>query len=309
MKPLDYTKKTMNKRLNIAVIGGNIQGKSIEQADYIAEFNEYFSATDDITALDITKFTFDIDDDRFDITTDSGILLNQFDIILCRGKLRSYTEILYAISRYAHLNRMPIANDFSNYYNQSKLSQAVMMYEAKLPFIRTIMCLDKPTLKSYVQQYVSGPIVAKSNHGSHGNHNYLLKSAGELDVIDGDDQQYIVQPFVPNQSDYRILVMGQTEPIVIERSASAESHLNNTSKGASAHLVTDLPHDVIQRAKNFAHQAGLAIAGVDALYDSARGEYVFLEINSQPQILTGAFTDEKKTQLREFLYQLSAIDN
>jgi glutathione synthase/RimK-type ligase-like ATP-grasp enzyme len=294
----------MTKRRKIAIIGGSIGEIPIEQSEYVAAFNEYFSTENDISALDITKFIFDIDDDQFAIFTNNGESLDQFDAILCRGRLRSHTEILYAISRYAHLNRMPIANDYSNYYNQSKLSQTVMMYEAKLPFIRTIFSVDKTNLKQYVADHVSTAIVAKSNHGAHGDDNYLLKNAGELGVIDQNDKQYIVQPFVPNDSDYRILVMGDTEPTIIKRSASAETHLNNTSKGASVQLAADLPKEIIADAKMFARTAGLAIAGVDAMYDQGAKRYVFLEINSQPQILTGAYTDRKKAQLQLFINEL-----
>lgn len=289
------------ERRKIAVIGGSVGEKPIDQSEYVAAFNEHFSGLYDITALDITKFTFELDDDRFEITTVDGESLARFDVILCRGRLQHYTELLFAIGRFAHLNRIPIANDYSNYHNMSKLSQTVMMFEAKIPFIRTIFSYDKENVKLYVAKHMPGPVVAKNNHGSHGNFNYLLKNSDELGVIDENDKQYIVQPFIPNDSDYRILVMGDTEPTVIERIATAETHLNNTSKGASARLVDNLPDAVMAQAKQLARMVGQTIAGVDAIYDKEKDRYVFLEINAQPQILTGAYTDKKITQLQHLI--------
>lgn len=292
------------ERRKVAVIGGSVGLKPIDQSEYVAAFNEHFSGRNDITALDISKFVFELDGDTFKITTADGDSLDQFDIILCRGRLQHYTEILFAISRYAHLNRIPIVNDYSNYHNMSKFSQTVMMFEVKIPFIRTIFSYDKAILKKYVAAHMPGQIVAKNNHGSHGNFNYLLKGSDELGIIDENDKQYIIQPFVPNESDYRILVMGDTEPTVIERIATAETHLNNTSKGASARLVDDLPDAVMAQAKQLARMVGQSIAGVDAIYDKEKDVYVFLEINAQPQILTGAYTDRKIAQLQNLIDEL-----
>lgn len=294
----------MMERRKIAIIGGTVEGKPIEQADYVLAFNAHFSEHNDITALDITQFVFDLHGDDFMITIPGGGQLNEYDIILCRGRLRQYTELMYAISRYANLNRIPIANDYSNYHNMSKLSQTVMMLEAKIPYIRTIFAHDKQVLKAYVEQYMPGAIVAKSNHGSHGKDNYLLNDASELAVVDSNDEQYIVQPFVPNESDFRILVMGDTKPTVIERIAAANSHLNNTSKGAAARLVDDLPDVVIAQAKQLTRMVGQAIAGVDVIHDNRTGTYVFLEVNDQPQIVTGAHTEQKMAQLQSLIDEL-----
>ena len=58
---------------------------------------------------------------------------------------------------------------------------------------------------------------------------------------------------------------------------------------------------MIADAKKIAGHLGMTIAGVDAIIDTDSGEYFFLEVNSQPQIMSGAFLDVKASMLASLL--------
>jgi D-alanine-D-alanine ligase-like ATP-grasp enzyme len=50
---------------------------------------------------------------------------------------------------------------------------------------------------------------------------------------------------------------------------------------------------VLQDARKITAFYKMTIAGVDALQSKETGEFYFLEVNAQPQLMTGAFTDKK----------------
>jgi glutathione synthase/RimK-type ligase-like ATP-grasp enzyme len=294
----------------VAIIGGSSTGRIQNAQDqYVTAFN---GALHDYNFEPITTdaLVIDIAIDHFSITYGPhAIELNQFDAIIIRGKVKHDTRLLYTLSRYAAINRIPVANDFSGYLDVSKLTQTVGFFEAKVPFIRTIFSLDKQLLIDAYQHRVGFPGIFKANYGAHGENNYLIRDASAATVIFDDQSDYIAQPFVVNDGDFRVLVQGAAEPLQIYRQAQGDSHLNNTSQGAEATLVKVLPEAILHDAQRIGVYFGMHIAGVDVMHDKTNDSYVFLEVNSHPQILTGAFTDEKIAQVGEYLDAIFTKNN
>jgi glutathione synthase/RimK-type ligase-like ATP-grasp enzyme len=135
----------------------------------------------------------------------------------------------------------------------------------------------------------------------------LVRTHEELEKIlaHSPNIKFIAQSYFPNKCDYRILCAGDSE-LVIRRTAVGNSHLNNTSQGGSAELVASefLPVKAIEEAHLIASSLKMSIAGVDLLYNEETQEYSFLEVNSQPQLKSGAFTKEKQQLVSGFLRSL-----
>ena len=110
----------------------------------------------------------------------------------------------------------------------------------------------------------------------------------------------LAQKYHQNDSDYRVLVMGDLKPLVMKRTAASGSHLNNTSQGAKAEL-SNLPKHLLEQSQSLAKELKMTIAGVDILKDKTTGEMLFLEINSQPQLLSGAYVSDKKKLFNDLL--------
>jgi hypothetical protein len=113
----------------------------------------------------------------------------------------------------------------------------------------------------------------------------LLKAAGSL----------------PNEHDFRVLVMGGGSSLQIRRRGADDTHLNNTSKGGQAEMVGQIDSDTLSSCAVLAAKIGADIAGIDLLQDAATNNYYFLEINFQPQIISGAYVKEKSAELEKFL--------
>jgi len=166
------------------------------------------------------------------------------------------------------------------------------------------------TLKEHfdtITQDIGLPFVLKGIHASKGEYNYLINSKSEFDAVlkDTSDREYLVaQKFIPNDSDYRVLIFGQTIELVIERTKShSDTHLNNTSKGGSAvlHKVSHLPKEVRYDSLRAAALLGRDVAGVDMMLGSEDGLWYCLEVNDGPQIASGAFKEEKVKAFTKFI--------
>lgn len=290
----------------VLIIGG-LKADKKKQGEYARSLNRSTS-NHKFTEIKFDQIFIEIKPSKFTITelkTNKDI--GDYDIVIFRGKVRQNGELAYVISRYLKIKKKKFWNDYSLYRPPSKLAQAVLFYELEVPFLPCLYSLDRKVLKRKAISELGFPLILKDNYGSHGYNNYFIKSKNELGKILTEKMtvNFIVQKYCPNNGDYRVLVMGDKVPLQIHRKSMAGSHLNNTSQGGSAKLTDHLPAKVLSQSRKLAKSLGMTVAGVDILKDSSDGRIYFLEINSQPQLVTGSFIKEKKQQLLKLLDTLT----
>lgn len=233
--------------------------------------------------------------------TMNDIDLTSVDCVFMRGpKLRARSDLAYYLSRYCAWNNIPFMNDYSGHYPGTKVAQSIVFLEEKAPFLATLHIARTELLVQRAQERFGFPYILKSNIGSHGEANYLVRDAEQARRIlaQKPNVDFLAQEFCPNDRDYRLLLMGDTK-LTFERRGKDGSHLNNTSQGGDAALADDvLPPEIVADSHRIARRLGLTIAGVDVMPNSSTGSYYFLEVNSQPQLYTGAFLAQKKEGLR-----------
>lgn len=143
------------------------------------------------------------------------------------------------------------------------------------------------------------PFIVKAVDGSMGANNHLVNDTQQLQAILSQDKQslFVVQQFIPNNCDYRVIIIGGEAKLVIRRSRSSDdTHLNNTSQGAHGQLVplVSMPPEVLAMALTAAAAVRRpSFAGVDIIQDSTTGKYYVLEVNKTPQMETGTNTEQK----------------
>ncbi len=238
----------------------------------------------------------------------NGHDLASYSAVLIRGHIHEHVDVVKTVSVYLKQHNIPVINDYSTFRTASKLMQAVHFHIHGLPVASTVFVT--PAVVANLAELPFGfPCIMKATNGSHGNYNYKLDGPDDVARVlaeDGGKHGFVLQRFMPNDCDYRILVAG-TSLLVIKRSAVGDSHLNNTSKGGGAELVSPdtLPAEIISQAQHIVTKINMTIAGVDVLYDTSTDTYSFLEVNSQPQLMTGAFVDEKAKLIGEFFTGLT----
>lgn len=235
--------------------------------------------------------------------------LADYDLVWFRGKLAAVASEVATIANYLKIQGVQSTNTFySQRRGVGKVNQMYILAANKLPIPKTLSAANE-YLPQYINKFLVYPVIVKDTHGSHGHQNYLVHNEQQLSEIlrANPDIRFMVQEFIKSEGDYRILFAGDSK-LIIHRLAAGDSHLNNTSQGAKASLIagSDFPEQVVQEARRLADICEYEIAGVDVIIDSQTGHHYFLEINSQPQVATGAFVAEKQRLVGEYFSSLLA---
>lgn len=238
--------------------------------------------------------------------------LADYDVIFMTSwfKSRIYEDTALAASLYAASHGVKVVNgEVLSTRSRSKLSQYVHAVLNDISITPFMFCIDEAEFCRRIKQWRGGyPVIAKGVFASRGKDNYKLDSQEQLaSTLSSSDESdgpwYIVQSFVPNEGDYRVIVMGDTVELVIHRRAEGGSHLNNASQGGDAILVpvADLPAGMADECVHLARAIKREVTGVDMICDSRTGKYYLLEINNMPQLATGVFVGEKMKVLDAYL--------
>lgn len=222
-------------------------------------------------------------------------------------KTKKTEDLALSVATYLQFYEKKVLNtEVFNNRSRSKLSQLVY---ASLNGVKTTKFLAINDF-SQINDFFHGtnlnfPLIVKSASASRGNDNHLVNDLTELKgaIKNQSNKIMLIQDFVPNDGDYRVIVMGGKVKLVIHRKSNNDSHLNNTSKGGSASLVTisDLPKEVIDQSITISKLLKREITGVDMIQHNETGEFYMLEVNNMPQLSTGSFVEEKAQVLSDFL--------
>lgn len=295
---------------NILIIGSAQSSKDPEI--YYAKYYELFAGAAKQSGIDIEIKTTLIENliisvgvREFKIfDAKNQIDLRRYDFIFLRGSgFRQMFDVLLSISIYSQKHGIRLVNDYSHTYDFSKLAQAVHLTAEAIAVPQTVYVTPAIHMNNYSLPF-GFPCILKDVQGAHGKNNYLVESFGQIDAIVRSKPaiRFILQEFIPNNGDLRILVLGNSQ-LIIKRNAVEGSHLNNTSQGGEAALIDELQLEtaVLHMARLAAKKLNMQCAGVDIIIDSETKRNYVLEVNSQPQLHTGAFLDEKKRLVSEYL--------
>ena len=149
------------------------------------------------------------------------------------------------------------------------------------------------------------PLILKGIAASRGKFNFLIKSSKELlkHLKEQSEVKFVVQSYIKNDHDYRILVLGKNPGYIYKRTRKNKNdHRNHAYLGAVEEEVVikhqQIVKDIVKSAKVLKRE----IAGVDFIYDETTGKYFILEVNSNP-----GFTFET-TSIKEFPAFVQYID-
>ena len=300
--------------MKLLILGNTNGGPTERNRQYYQEYVDFFVASaktvDDSTVVRATlvdDLVISVGDGAFSIIdTLHGVDIAEYDVIFIRGdQLRKYMGTIVSVNEYAVMHGIEVINDYANARDSSKLLQAVRFEKLDIPVARTLL-VTGGLLKNMPTDW-KFPCIMKETHGSHGDDNHLVQNVEEVVRIAAEtpEKSFVLQRFIPNDGDFRVLIIG-SEVMVIGRRAVEGSHLNNTSKGGDAVILpTDsLPEKIIADAKKIMHELHMTIAGVDVLMDKETGDYYFLEVNAQPQLMSGAAIAEKRSMMGRMLDSL-----
>lgn len=155
------------------------------------------------------------------------------------------------------------------------------------------------------------PIIVKGSGGDRGTRVFKADNLEQLEKLVRDlrkseteeGKRYMLQEYIPNDGDYRILVLGEKVLGVMKRSSQNKNEFRNNYSAGGKVEVADLSQEIKQLAIKAAKVCGLAVAGVDVMAKSLSAmphlpltkgrnknqmsnnpkDYVILEVNKGPQ--------------------------
>lgn len=230
--------------------------------------------------------------------------LKDYDFVYFR-KAGSVMQQMLACARYLEIHGVPYADaEIGRGTSRNKLSQMFMLQARGISIPTTLFVRNRKRLvrllaTTYKDKF-QWPVIAKASGGTRGDANYLVKSLEELEQLVGEvKRHFLIQTFIPNDGDYRALVVHGKLRGLIHRKGEEGSHLNNTSKnGAAAWLPIDTFNaEQTEIAVRAAAIFGRDIAGVDVLVDKETNVPYILEVNRAPQIENASYPEEKAEML------------
>jgi glutathione synthase/RimK-type ligase-like ATP-grasp enzyme len=231
--------------------------------------------------------------------------LKEYDMVFFRS-VRNWREIAGSAATYLHYHKIKFVDeDVGLSPPRSKLNQYMKLWAAHLPVPKTVFANHEKLVE--VANQLKFPMVLKDINAARGQRNFLLNNLHELEtkLRAYPDNQFVIQRYIPNDGDFRILVYGEEVALILKRQRSqddSESHLHNTSRGGFAEeLTTDdvsgkLLKDAIKAAKYLRRQ----VAGVDMMVSSKTGKHYVLEVNRGPHLTRGAFVAKKMEKLNAY---------
>jgi glutathione synthase/RimK-type ligase-like ATP-grasp enzyme len=238
----------------------------------------------------------------------AGYDLADFDAVVFRT-IGKWQEEAIAAAAYCRARGVRYIDQHIPEVGNAKLSCAFVRYEQGLRVPPTAYGPGTTLAAIAGTGSFAYPVVLKDTAGKKGRDNYLVRTSEELRerLEVQPDIRFVMQAFIPNDGDYRILVFNDRARMAILRRAAPDGgHLNNTSQGGSAEEVPldSLPAELLDFAVEAAKLERLSIAGVDIITERTTGTPYILEVNRSPQIGTGAFADKKTAHYAQALREL-----
>jgi gamma-F420-2:alpha-L-glutamate ligase len=187
--------------------------------------------------------------------------------------------------------RYPLADvEIRNSTYTNKISTVVRAHALGMRVPKTVF-MPRMFLETYLpflESQINYPLIMKDLDGKKGQHNFLVTSREEIiDILADcpDDMEFIFQEFIPNDFDYRLLVLGySTKLVYLRRRKNNTTHLNNLAQGGEVEKVP-LEHvrHLLPDVENLCRDLGRSVCGIDILKGHDGLDY-FLEANQAPGI-------------------------
>lgn len=232
--------------------------------------------------------------------------LESFSLIYFR-RIGVFGHIAASVALYAQKKRIPFIDTYALYdTTTSKIRQTVNLALCGVPVPNSfyLSAYSHSWIKN-VERYVKYPLILKDDKSDRGENIFLAKCHEDVENIykKYKDAYYIIQEYIPNEFDYRILVLGKKIACAEKRIRVNKTEFrNNVHLGAREEFISikDISKIIKTTAQNAARIANIQVAGVDILVDSNNNPYV-LEVNSTPEFTLNQKISQEISVLTNYL--------
>ena len=241
----------------------------------------------DASSLEELSFTVD---EGVRINTPSGTDVAEYDLVVFRtvgARKREAVAVAHYCQKQAVKYIDSMIDTVGAIDDENKLAEMIALELAGVSIPRTFYG-SPDHIRSWSEK-TGYPFVLKAIDGKKGRDNYLVKSPSMLNtlLVDTSDANLLAQSYIPNDEDYRVLVLNYENVVITKRTRqSDDTHLNNVSVGGQEMLVDtyDGLEDIIDTATRAATALSIEVAGVDIVVDKYNGRPYVMEVNRAPEL-------------------------
>ncbi|MBU1070844.1 ATP-grasp domain-containing protein, partial [Patescibacteria group bacterium] len=186
-----------------------------------------------------------------------GETLKEFDLFYFRA-VGSELEWSKLLCLYAKKEGIPVVDEYlmtDGALRRFKAVAGVMMEEAGVSYPETEYVESVEELLRTVLDKDSPFVVKVSQGGRHGMGTFWIRNEVDLKEVTGE-RGFLVQPYIPNDGDYRLFVVGYKTLGGFKRMPKEEKVVMNKSLGKSVGLEK-VPEDVAMEAEKACRALGV----------------------------------------------------
>lgn len=238
----------------------------------------------------LEELSFSIGDNETVIYNQNGADIASYDLVVFRT-IGKYKQEAVTVAAYCRMRGVRyIDSMIDNVFaidDENKLAEMLVLRLAGVSVPATAYgSLEYLTAQA---SQIGYPVILKAIDGKKGRSNYLVTS--EREIVDlmaaNPDIRMLLQQYIPNDQDYRVLVLDYQHVVVtLRKRKSNTTHLNNVSAGGEEILIENQSgiEDVIEQSIRAAQVLSIEVAGVDIVIDKRNGCSYIMEVNRAPQL-------------------------
>ena len=215
--------------------------------------------------------------------------LSEFNSIYFRNVKKDYS-LACSIVSFARIHSIACYDSYLQGIKYGdKLFQMVTMFLNGILIPKTIYLSNDIVAKnlSFLENSLNLPFVAKETDTNKGVGVFLIHNKEDFEKFTQNmktKNHYIFQEYIPNDFDYRILVLGNKTPVVSSRTRVLNEWRNNSFLGAKENTfkAVDNPGVLVEIAIKASKLMNCEIAGVDIIVSKDTGKLYLIEINNSP---------------------------
>ncbi|MEI8067983.1 MAG: hypothetical protein WCG91_03510 [Candidatus Shapirobacteria bacterium] len=273
----------MNK---IVVFGGNIKSEKLLELKSAAE-----KLGIELDLVSYKQISFETESGKVFLNPskspfDKGDFnLNDYGVYFFRNT-KKYWEEANLITDQLDKNKIIVDPmvEFGRPSDACKAHQMLVLSQAGLPVPKSIYGSLEYLKKEAVKQF-EFPLIIKGSRGDrrrqvfkiYGKTDFEAKLKELKEVEKNGENKYMLQEYIENTQDFRVMVLGDKVLGVMKRAVGENSRLKNNFE------KTDLPENVKKLAIEAARVCGIMVAGVDVVFrDNDFNKGLFFEVNKTP---------------------------
>jgi len=226
-------------------------------------------------------------DDIYRIKNDfylDEIKLKDFDFVFF-GFMTKFTTICRMLINYLDKNDVPYLKYGTYQEFDSKAYEMDLVQSLGYPYIPSILTtkLTKDVIAS-VKEF-GFPVIVKDIYLNRGEGVKKVDDMNELKLQFNWGGMKLIQKFIPNDGDHRVIVIKNKMALVIKRLSQGKDFRSNIAAGGKA-VRSELPKEQVKMCEDISKHLFCDFIGFDVLQDLETKKYYIMETNSAPHFPT-----------------------